>query len=665
MYTRTQGCSLAVVFALVAAHASASPQSPVPTPIVEVGAAWLRHIAYSADGGLLAALTDEGLELLDADTYETVAWVGRGGRSGSEVGFSPDGSEMAVFGNGTAWSVYDATTMGLKEEHLADASAYAISPDWRRVAYVEGPFVRVWDRDEQAVVGSLSPDPEPFPPAPDTGESPRTQHSEKLAFHPDGVRLLVASYRAKVALWDTSSGEVVEEYDIGTGVQRIDVHPDGSEFAVHTSDGRTLGWRFGDSEPRPLNTIIRAPTFSTLRYGAEGAYLWSAGHGLVHRLTLEDNTEATGQALASPSQPIVSTSGVTVRPGHNQVASRAAGGIAIWSADSLEFERLIDRAWGVGQTFDAAYAPRRGEVITFDRAGRRWRVSDGSLVHTYEFPENVRGVQASVDGETAVAEMLGEARVFDTATGDVLFAVPHVGNARPKYAMSPSGLFIVTWTHSRATVWSVASGEQVVTVDTPNVGVRPFAFTPDDRGLVLLNTIREDVLRVWDIYTDTVQATVPGGPFAATERGVIQAFLPNDGSTNGLLEMRLVGQETPLSAIKPPVGVPRTFVYRDIAIDPSGRFVMMREEYFEEPRVRTRIHSVDTGAVLREVPFHPPIRFAADGEHLFAPGHNGSRALYRTEEFLGIVVTDVSARGKLLTPWGDVKRTRMLPNYPN
>ena len=86
MYTRTQGCSLAVVFALVAAHASASPQSPVPTPIVEVGAAWLRHIAYSADGGLLAALTDEGLELLDADTYETVAWVGRGGH-----GVSPQG----------------------------------------------------------------------------------------------------------------------------------------------------------------------------------------------------------------------------------------------------------------------------------------------------------------------------------------------------------------------------------------------------------------------------------------------------------------------------------------------------------------------------------------------------------------------------------------------
>ncbi|MBT7097766.1 hypothetical protein HN937_10360, partial [Candidatus Poribacteria bacterium] len=661
MYTRAQGFSLAVVFACAVACASAGAQSPMPTPIMEVGRPWLTAIAYSPDGGALAALTREWLELLDPDTYEPVARFGRGG---SEVAFSPDGSEIAVFGNGTAWSVYDATTMELKEEHLVSPSTYAISADWRRVAYAEGDVVYVWDRDEQAVTSTLSGDPEPLLDTLESGFSVSSQRVTRLVFHPDGVRLLVGSYRSTVALWDTSTGEVAQHYEIGTWVQRIAVHPDGWEFAAQTYDDRTLAWRFGDSEPRPLNTVIATSTLTTLRYGAEGVYLWSAGNGLVHRLNLGDNTEATGQALAGASGPSLATSRLTLRPGHNQVASVASGGIAVWSADTLEFERLVDRAWGAGQTLDAAYAPRRGEVITFGRVARRWRGPDARVVHTYEFPESLRDVETSADGETAVAPMLDEIRVFDTATGDVLLALPGGGLPR-RYALSPSGLFLATWTDRRTTVWSVASGERVVTVHTPNTGILPFAFTPDDRRLVLLNPFGEDFLRVWDIYTDTIQARVPGGPFAATERGVIQAFLPNDGSTNGLLEMRLVGQEEPLSAIKPPVGVPRTFVYNDLAIDPSGRFIMLREEYFEEPRVRARFHSVDTGALLREVPFSAPIRFAADGEHLFAGGPNGGRALYRTDEFLGLVLADVSARGKLLTPWADVKRTRMLPNYPN
>ncbi|MAF10071.1 hypothetical protein CMK11_06425, partial [Candidatus Poribacteria bacterium] len=136
---------LALLACLLAPGFTASAEY-VPTPILEVGKPRLEDIAYSPDGRVLATLTTDWIELLDADTFEPVARFGRGG---DEIEFSSDASEIAVFDGAGPARIYDADTGAVKVEIPIGRFAHAFSPDWRRLAYSDGDTVyvsavRVW-----------------------------------------------------------------------------------------------------------------------------------------------------------------------------------------------------------------------------------------------------------------------------------------------------------------------------------------------------------------------------------------------------------------------------------------------------------------------------------------------------------------------------------------
>lgn len=234
MHVHVRGNLVALWLACLAGPGSVAWADYVPVPIVEVGKPRLNDIAYSPDGGTLATLTGEWVELLDTDTFETVARFGQGG---GRIEFSPDGSEIAVLRYHDSGSIYDVSTGTSKETLPATHRAYAFSPNWRRLAFSTDDIVHVWDRDTQAVTATLEGDPEPALLVVRSGSastSTTRQRVNHLAFHPDGVRLLVASYRATVAAWDSFSGELIRHYSVGeTWVQGMSIRPDGTDFAVH------------------------------------------------------------------------------------------------------------------------------------------------------------------------------------------------------------------------------------------------------------------------------------------------------------------------------------------------------------------------------------------------------------------------------------------------
>ena len=98
---------LVAALATVVAHAGGDTDAYTPVPLIEVGKPPLEDIAYSPDGSILATLTTDWVELLDADTFEPVARFGTGGR---EVQYSPDGSEVAVFRYDLPCRIYDVVT---------------------------------------------------------------------------------------------------------------------------------------------------------------------------------------------------------------------------------------------------------------------------------------------------------------------------------------------------------------------------------------------------------------------------------------------------------------------------------------------------------------------------------------------------------------------------
>jgi WD40 repeat protein len=259
-----------------------------------------------------------------------------------------------------------------------------------------------------------------------------------LTFHPDGVRLLVSSYRTTLAVWDTFAGEVLRHYRFDGWTDGVAVRPDGSEFAVHTHGGRALRWGFGDVEPRPLSVLPRPGSASTLEYDPGGGHLWSIGPDFaLHRLDLGDDTDAVATVPVANASVTLSFYRASVRPTHNQVASLTGGRIAIWSADSLELDRIVDHAWGAGSAPFVSYAPGRGTLTLFGQVTRTWSVPDGRLIHTYEFPEFLQHVALSNSGERAIAQVADEVQVFDTTTGEVLLALDQAPTGRDDMRCRP------------------------------------------------------------------------------------------------------------------------------------------------------------------------------------------------------------------------------------
>jgi hypothetical protein len=78
-----------------------------------------------------------------------------------------------------------------------------------------------------------------------------------------------------------------------------------------------------------------------------------------------------------------------------------------------------------------------------------------------------------------------------------------------------------------------------------------------------------------------------------------------------------------------------------------------------------RFFSAASGELLATRVGFSDIRFIAGGDYLFTKGPNDGLALYRTEDFLGIPSDEVAPRNRALTAWGGVKRSQLLPNYPN
>lgn len=176
----------------------------------------LRSLRWSPDGtGLVAAAWHGSLRIWAAPSGMPVrSWPVRAGAQEDPV-WSPDGTRVATFGDGTPAEVWDAVTGRRIAAREAGSEYLAWSPDSTRLAgqnRSEGPFV--WDPQSDASI--LGQD--------DYG------YTTHVLWSPDGTRLASCGQDSTARVWDTRDLRLVATYLGHPGADWVRLHgwsPDG------------------------------------------------------------------------------------------------------------------------------------------------------------------------------------------------------------------------------------------------------------------------------------------------------------------------------------------------------------------------------------------------------------------------------------------------------
>ncbi|MEU3725150.1 WD40 repeat domain-containing protein [Streptomyces sp. NPDC031705] len=411
--------------------------------------------AFSADGAVLATTGHEETSLWDTATHALMRSLPATGEGGSEVAFSADGRRLATVDRGGTVRLWDPSTGDLLGRplttHKGPFSSAALSPDGRMLA--------VCGESNSLVVYH---------------DTPHTEHTPPPG--PLSTRALGAALRQRqaVALPPLAA-------DSGVALRRLAFSPDGGRLLVRTEDRRVLTWdpaarvQLPGSLPTPGS---RAPW--GLDFPADGgpAVMWTPGLPLVRPVSLVRHVAFCG--TAGPVAVIGMEGPVSVL---NAAAAHVPDGLSdVYALAATPEWQLLAGATGE-------------RVVLWDPAalGGSGLELDGHLssVSTLAFsPDGHRLATGDSDGDVVLWDVRAPAAPAHRLSG-------HAGPVHD-LAFSPRGDRLASASgDGTVRLWDTATGEAAGSLPlTGHTGaVRGVAFSPD--ASLLASAGDDGTLRCW------------------------------------------------------------------------------------------------------------------------------------------------------------------------
>ncbi len=663
-----------VVVATAAAFLLSSV-SRAAEPIVSVGKPRLRDIVYTPDGTSLATLTSEYIEFLDADTHAATRRLAR--RHAHGLLFSPDGRFLAVLGGGKPVDVLDADTLESVATlpETAGKGRVAFSPDGRLLALAARDTVVLRETATWQAVSALTGDDGAllrWEMSRDgrAVDRHRAQHVTSLAFHPEGNTLAVGSVRTTVALWSVETASIVARLNISRSAFATDLHYSGDgRFLLGATSGAGIAlW----SDVSPDARFVKRPG-TDWPEAVSLAFSRDSQRALVGdgqaRLRIIDTATLDERILLAPD---FGPDPPRIQSGLNRLdtlawhpdGDRLAGAIprssiVVWNAPDYS---VRTRVYGYRQDLpNALYLPELDRVVTgFDSTAIcSWDARTGELVGALQFGSAIDDLAAHPDGSRIAVDAHAYTYMVDVVSMEAIHRW-EVGGYSTQLAFSPSGAHLLRHGWFGTHVWDVSTGERLSLVGTHSEGP-PALFTTDERDIIAPTPEEEPMMAHWDIATgESRRAMRDAGPVAHV-RG-ITLMARRTGDRIAFVQMPF-GQEV-WSLPSPPIFDTDDPMHRWLRFSDTGALVAINHGGGGGPApVRFTFYLAHRGQAVGSIDGHEDFRLVDDDRHIFLRNDDGSVGLFRTGDILRPLGVDGVRLA--LTKWGSVKRTRLLPNYPN
>jgi WD40 repeat protein/serine/threonine protein kinase len=450
--------------------------------------------------------------------------------------FSPDGRYIVTVSDDRTAKVWNATNgmlLNSFEEHTAPVTSAAFYPDSTRTIIVtvgHDNTMRIWDPIRSRQYGSFYI----YEGTDQTGKD------VTVTFSPNGM-LIATSDELKTKLWDFSPSKLLTSVDSGISFDNdislgrgkiLDNNndrasnynlfiPDSSRIAAVNQTGNVVRrWNavtsdkslsktiasFEGGNGRALNSSIFSPDSSRI----VTAYRW----GNVIKVW----DTASAKQLLSSSNPAGGIDSISFSPDGTRIVAASKDKTAmVWDAVGSRVYTQLEGHKGAVDS--AVFSPDCKLVLTAgrDNTAMVWDAESGrlltTLIHYPGLADKIYSAAFSPDGTRIVTSGNNSAKLWETATGKLLFSfdISRLLSA----LFSPDGKLIATtsW-DGKAKIWDVASGRALLSFDIHSLDngskgrVVPVVFSPD--GKFVAGTSKDGTVKVWSSSSGKLVTSLVG-----------------------------------------------------------------------------------------------------------------------------------------------------------
>jgi WD40 repeat protein/tRNA A-37 threonylcarbamoyl transferase component Bud32 len=464
--------------------------------------------AFAPDGSSLCTVNSAGLiTLWDPKSYSSRQVFRTGGKAVLNVQYSHDSRVIAAAGKDGIIRRWETRT-GQRLPDLVHGSAVqsvAFSPDDAVLASSgDDAIIRIWDLAANAEQLTLR------------------GHRERVwcvAYSPDGKRLASSSHDQLVKLWQP--GRFIEKHRLSVSVRL----PGDVAFS---SDGQILATCNLHRDIEFWNPYTGEPTGGVPKSFGRVEYFASSPVEPLLALFREDGTLQlwnlkTNQPDRCLEGPAFSVTGPAFSPDGTRLAAALDKGIAVWNVATGRRESFFATS---SPSCRPAFAPDSRLLAGVCEQGMvgLWKLSTGTRVATLRFQpvDSISSVAFSPDGALLAVGLGPTVKLWDVAEGVVRNTlVCHEGMAGVLLAFAPNGRTLAAGGRNFAAgggkdgtviLWSVATGQEILALDTEACPMHALTFSPDGSALVAAEGWEKDQPRpsrllIW--RADTIDAAEP------------------------------------------------------------------------------------------------------------------------------------------------------------